>query len=313
MEKDDFEYHSPVMLEECMDGLAIKPDGTYLDCTLGGGGHFRSVASRLNSAGTAVALDRDTESVLWVKNHPPQTEAKTVIALERFSNFDSVLRNNNITKVDGILMDLGISSHQIDDKERGFAYMGTSPLDMRMDRRLPVSASEILSSEDETELTRILGEYGEVGNPGRMAAAIVRYRRTSALGNSDDLRACLESEYGVNMKIKVLAKVFQALRIAVNEELRELTSALEKSVDALSRGGRLVVLSYHSLEDRIVKTFIRREENPCTCPTDTPRCICGKVVKFKRVNRKPITASSAEISSNPRARSARLRVAEKIC
>jgi 16S rRNA (cytosine1402-N4)-methyltransferase len=313
MEKDDFEYHSPVMLEECMDGLAIKPDGTYLDCTLGGGGHFRSVASRLNSAGTAVALDRDTDAVLWVKNHPPQTEAKTVIALERFSNFDSVLRNNNITKVDGILMDLGISSHQIDDKERGFAYMGTSPLDMRMDRRLPVSASEILSSEDETELTRILGEYGEVGNPGRMAAAIVRYRRTSALGNSDDLRACLESEYGVNMKIKVLAKVFQALRIAVNEELRELTSALEKSVDALSRGGRLVVLSYHSLEDRIVKTFIRREENPCTCPTDTPRCICGKVVKFKRVNRKPITASSAEISSNPRARSARLRVAEKIC
>ncbi len=312
MEKNDHVYHVPVMPSECIEGLAIKPDGTYLDCTLGGGGHFREIATRLNSSGTAVAVDRDTDAVQWVKAHPPRTEARTIIALDRFSNFDSVLRKNNVTEVDGILMDLGISSRQIDDKERGFAYMGTSPLDMRMDRRMPVSASELLSSEGESELTRILGEYGEVGNPGRMAAAIVRYRRSSPLKSSDDLRTCLESEYGANVKIKVLAKVFQALRIAVNEELRELTSALEKSVDVLSKGGRLVVLSYHSLEDRIVKTFIRREENPCICPAGAPRCVCDKVVKFKRVNRKPITATPAEITANPRARSARLRIAVKV-
>jgi 16S rRNA (cytosine1402-N4)-methyltransferase len=312
MGENDHVYHIPVMLEECIEGLSIKPDGTYLDCTLGGGGHFREIAARLSSSGTAVAVDRDTEAVKWVEAHPPQTEAKTMIALERFSNFDSILRNNSITKVDGILMDLGISSRQIDDKERGFAYMGTSPLDMRMDRRMSVSAAEMLSSEDESELARILGEYGEVGNPGRMAAAIVRYRRESPLNNSDDLRTCLEAEYGANVKIKVLAKVFQALRIAVNEELRELTIALEKSVDVLSKGGRLVVLSYHSLEDRIVKTFIRREENPCVCPACAPRCVCDKVVRFKRVSRKPITASPAEIAANPRARSARLRIALKV-
>jgi 16S rRNA (cytosine1402-N4)-methyltransferase len=300
------------MLREVIEALAIKPHGAYVDGTMGGGGHFSAIAHRLRSGATAIGIDRDPESIEWNRRHMDTYDATVRLACERFSRIDSVMRDAGRTRVDGILFDLGVSSRQIDESGRGFSYRGSAPLDMRMNGRAGQTAAELLAECDQAHLSRILAEYGEVRNAGRMARALVGWRESRPLRTAHDLRTCLEREYGPSLKYKVLAKVFQALRIAVNDELRELRIACEKAVDCLEPGGRLVVLSYHSLEDRIVKQFMRDAEQGCTCSPSLPRCVCEKEVSLKRITRKALKPTPEEVARNSRARSARLRVAQRV-
>lgn len=307
-------YHIPVLFTEVLDGLALKPDGTYLDCTLGGGGHFRGIAKNLGKEGCIIGVDRDDEAIEWVKKDLKKRDftSKVIVAKSRFADFDDVLKENNINGVDGILADLGVSSHQIDAAERGFTYKEDSFLDMRMDRKESLTAQSFLETCSIEVLSEVLREYGEVKNAHRMAVAIKRSVDSVGITTSEDLKACLSSEYGHEMSYKVLSKIFQALRIAVNGELEQLKVFLNKSVDALNKGGRLVIISYHSLEDRMVKEFIREKELSCICPPDVPFCICDKKQELKRVSRKAIKASEKELEMNSRSRSARMRIAEKM-
>jgi 16S rRNA (cytosine1402-N4)-methyltransferase len=304
-------YHTPVLLKEAVEALAVKPDGVYVDGTLGGGGHFTAVLDRLDDRGTAIGLDRDPQAVDWVRGHLPALRSKVIIQQRRFSETASVLKEQGVGVADGILLDLGVSSHQIDAGERGFMYREDADLDMRMDPSTGRTARELLMAEDTETLAKILREYGEVGNSLRMAQAIVTWHEGHDLRTSADLRKCLAHEYGSELQPKVLSKVFQALRIAVNQELGELEAFLSSSADCLSKGGRLVIIAYHSLEDRLVKTFMRQQEGVCTCPPEFPVCVCGKQVVLKRINHKAVKPSVEEIAANPRARSARLRAAER--
>ncbi len=312
MMQDD--YHVPVLFKEVLNGLALKSDGTYLDCTLGGGGHFRGVAEKLGANGCLIGVDRDLEAIKWVKDDLEKRDynAKLIIAKSRFGEFDKVLSDNEIDGIDGVLADLGVSSHQIDDAERGFTYREDSHLDMRMDRNESLTAQSFLETCSVEVLTEVLREYGEVKNSHRMAVAIKRTVDSVGISTSEDLKACLSSEYGHELSYKVLSKIFQALRIAVNGELEQLKDFLNKSVAALNKGGRLVVISYHSLEDRMVKEFIRDKEKSCVCAPDVPFCVCDKKQELKRISRKAIKATEEELELNPRSRSARLRIAEKV-
>lgn len=290
--------------------MAIKPDGRYLDGTVGGGGHFKAIASRLDTRGVAIGLDRDPDAIAHAQQHVDGAGAHVILAAERFSRFAQVLRKHNIDALDGALLDLGVSSHQIDTPERGFRYQSDADLDMRMNPQDMTTAAEILHTSSVEELRRILSEFGEIRNPGRMAAVLHECAHHRELRTSGDLRKCLEAEYGPNLKFKVLAKIFQALRIAVNDELAELRAFLGTVGESLVCGGRLVVISYHSLEDRMVKNYIR--EN-ATAP-DTHWGMRPRNISFqlKPINRKVIRPAADEVESNPRARSARLRAAERI-
>ncbi len=305
-------YHIPVLVHEVLAGLAVRPGGVYLDATVGGGGHFREIVRALDGKGTAVGIDRDPQAIAWMRAHGMGGGAKIVLEHCLFSRFDTVLSRHGLGPIDGMLLDLGVSSHQIDAQERGFSYMKESDLDMRMDPASGRGAAELCAQSDEGELARILRAYGDITNPLRMARAIKAHEARRSLKTSADLVGCLRGEYGAALPIKVIAKVFQALRIAVNDELTELASCLSKSVTAVRRGGRIAVISYHSLEDRIVKNFFRDGEQGCICPPVLPRCVCGKKIVFKRITRKVVVPSSAEIERNSRARSARLRVAEVV-
>lgn len=308
----DYGYHKPVLLQEVIRGLAVKPDGIYLDCTLGGGGHFNHLVDRLGKNGTAVGIDRDPSALKWVKEHSRNSQKRVVLEQSLFSGFDAILRKYSIDKVDGILLDLGLSSHQIDDAARGFSYKTNSKLDMRMNPDDDVTAEKILAFYDEDELADILRDYGEIRNPGRMAHTLVTCGRDHAITSSDELRTCLEREYGAPIKFKVLSKVFQALRIAVNNELEELKICLTKALSYLNKGGRMVVIAYHSLEDSIVKKIFRDNEKQCICDPGEPVCTCNIKPKLRRVNRRVIKPSDREVHLNNRSRSARLRIAEKI-
>ncbi len=306
------EYHVPVLLEECMSGLALKKDGVYLDGTMGGGGHYWRIADHLNESGIAVGLDQDAEAVTWVQERNDNHTCRKIITQAQFSDFDMVLKQNAIKSLDGALLDLGVSSHQLDDLQRGFAYKAPAPLDMRMNRNDTATAASLLAESSPETLTRLLADFGEVRNASRMADAILRFSRERTIATSDDLRECLEREYGSPIKFKVLSKVFQALRIGVNNELEELRLFLSKIGAFLNTGGRLVIIAYHSLEDRMVKNFLKESEKQCVCPPREPVCRCNKVPSFKRINRKVYHPSAGEIETNPRARSARLRIAERL-
>jgi len=305
-----YEYHEPVLLQETMEALNIKADGTYLDGTLGGCGHFRALLGALSKEGTAVGIDRDSDALDYSRPKTASAPCQVILEQSRFSEFDLVLENHNIGKIDGAYLDLGVSSYQIDNRERGFSYSLDGDLDMRMNPREGQPARQLLTEINEPELERILSEYGEIHNPRRMARAISKNR--GALNTSGDLLRCLKKEYGPNIKPKVLAKLFQALRIAVNDELQELEIFLEKIPSYLRNGGRLVIISYHSLEDRRVKVFFRDAEKSCVCPPENMVCTCNHPAMFKRISRRAVVASDLEVKNNPRARSARLRVAERI-
>jgi 16S rRNA (cytosine1402-N4)-methyltransferase len=310
-------YHIPVLLNECIEHLNIKKDGVYCDFTLGGGGHFGEIVKKLGKDGIAVGIDRDLTAVeraalKWSATSTAEpVEAGVIIEQSPFSLFDEVLRKHNIEKVDGILMDLGVSSHQFDEGERGFSYRSDARLDMRMNRKDEKTAADIINFAGESDLAQILGEYGEVRNPQRMAKKIVASRKTKKIETTGEFVSVLNEEYG-NLQNAVLSKIFQAFRIAVNAELDELKTALQKSIEYLNTGGRLVILSYHSLEDRIVKNFLRDNAQKCVCPRELPKCVCENKAKIELVTKKSIVAKDLEILDNRRARSAKLRCGERI-
>jgi 16S rRNA (cytosine1402-N4)-methyltransferase len=299
-------YHIPVLLNECMSTLNLESGDVFLDGTMGGGGHFFECAKRLGETGIAVGLDRDPEAVARVQSAIPQeVMARTIIMQARFSDIDTVVRTRNLPPFDAVLLDLGVSSRQIDSASRGFSYSNdAAPLDMRMDPTAGITATQLVAQTSEHELAHMLEAFGEVHNAGRMAETIKR--GDGSPRTAGELKERLASEYGDNLRPKMLSKLFQALRIAVNGELDELETFLRKIGALLALGGRCAIISYHSLEDRLVKrTFLDWEQN------GTSDAGSG-VFKFKRITKKVIMPSHHETTTNRRSRSAKLRVVERV-
>lgn len=303
--------HVSVMLGECIEGLSIKPDGIYLDGTAGGAGHSFEIAKRLTT-GRLIALDQDPDAIQTATERLSGFEQATVIQAN-FRNMDSVLAELGIDKVDGILLDLGVSSHQLDEAGRGFSYHADAPLDMRMSQS-GLSAKDVVNTWSAGELTRILREYGEEPFAARIAQNIVRARERKEIETTFELADLIrESVPAARRREKNPCKrTFQAIRIAVNNELDSLSDGLDRAFECLAGGGRLAVLTFHSLEDRMVKHRYLEWCRGCTCPPEFPVCICGNKPKARLVNRKPITASEEELAVNRRSRSAKLRIIEKL-
>lgn len=306
------EYHVPVLLDACLETLNVSPGGVFLDCTMGGGGHSSAMARLVGGEGLVIGVDRDQDAIDEVAANRDESTSSLHPVKVNFGNFPFAMEQCGVTELDGILMDIGVSSHQFDAAERGFSYRYDAPLDMRMDRASGRSAADIINEDSPEEIQRILRDYGEVRNSYRMANHICKARKNRLVETTGDFVSLLNDEYG-DLKNSVLSKVFQAFRIEVNGELDELESALAHSLDCLRVGGRVAVISYHSLEDRIVKNFFREKSLDCVCPPEFPLCQCGgKNAQLKIVTRKPILAKSDEVAQNVRARSAKLRVAERI-
>ena len=306
--------HYSVMLRECIDSLNIKPDGIYVDGTLGMGGHSYEIASRLTT-GRLISIDRDTIALeRAVLRLEPFMDCITLVH-GNFRDLDDILDDLGIDKVDGMLFDLGVSSPQLDEADRGFSYMTDAPLDMRMDRGDAVTAADIVNTWSYADLKRILYDFGEERYAPRIAEAIVKYREEKPLETTLQLVDVIKSAMpaaALREKQHPAKRSFQALRIAVNGELDALSQVLSTAADRLRPGGRLCVVSFHSLEDRIVKNAITSRENGCTCPRDFPVCTCGFVQTLKSISRKPLLPASDELGENPRSRSAKLRVAERV-
>ena len=297
-------YHLPVMLNECIEGLNIRPDGTYVDATFGGGGHSRAILSHLGEGGRLIAFDQDADAL-----ENALDDSRFTLLNENFRHMKSFLRLHGVRSVDGVLADLGVSSHQFDVAERGFSTRLNGELDLRMDRRQEMTARDLVNSASEEELTRMLRLYGELPNAYQMAKAICRARMEREIVTTFDLRDAVSRHLPRGMENKYLAMLFQALRIEVNGELEALKEMLQQSVDVLVPGGRLVVMSYHSLEDRLVKNFFKAGNFEGEVNKDF---YGNPIVPLKLVVRKAITASEEELQVNSRARSAKLRVAEKL-
>ena len=306
--------HIPVLLQECLENLAIRPDGIYLDGTLGLGGHSFEIASRLTS-GRLICLDKDDFALRSAADRLAPFRERVTFVHSDFRYASDVVSSLGCGPVQGMLFDLGVSSPQLDDASRGFSYMQDAPLDMRMDRTSSLTASDVVNGYDEEELARIFFEYGEERYSRRIAAAIISARAVSPLETTGELVSVIRSTMpaaALREKQHPAKRCFQAIRIEVNDELGAVRDMMRTAPDALAPGGRLCVISFHSLEDRIVKTEIQKRENGCTCPREAPVCTCGFVRTLKSVTRKPITASEKELDENPRSRSAKLRVAERV-
>ena len=307
-------HHVSVLLEECIQGLNIKPEGIYVDGTLGGAGHSSHIAEHLTT-GRLIGIDRDPVALAAAGERLAPYKDRVTLVHSNFCQMDSVLRNLGIGGVDGILLDLGVSSPQLDDGDRGFSYMTDAPLDMRMDGGDALTADTVVNTWSYEELKKILYEYGEERYAPAIAAAIVRRREAAPIHTTLELVGVIRSAMppaALREKQHPAKRSFQAIRIAVNDELGELEPMLRAAAEHLKPGGRLAVISFHSLEDRIVKKTMQDLATGCTCPPSFPVCVCGKKPKMKLVSRKPITAGEAELAYNPRARSAKLRVAEKL-
>ena len=306
--------HISVLLDECIENLNIKPDGTYLDGTLGMGGHSFEIASRL-STGRLVCIDRDETAIERAGRRLAPFGDKVKLVHGNFSDAAAILDSLGIEGVDGMLFDLGVSSPQLDEAERGFSYMVQAPLDMRMDQSGGLSAYEVVNTWDENRLNRILWDYGEERYARRITAAILKHREEKPIETTQELVDIIRSAMpaaALREKQHPAKRSFQAIRIAVNDELGAIASMMDSAPDKLNHGGRLCVISFHSLEDRIVKSGIQAREHGCTCPREAPVCTCGFVQTLKSVSRKPILPTEEEIARNPRARSAKLRVAERV-
>lgn len=305
--------HVSVLLDETLEGLDIKQDGIYVDCTLGGAGHSSEILKRLSDKGKLIGIDQDMDALNASKKRLEKYNNVTFVH-DNFCNIKSVLNNLGVEKVDGILMDLGVSSYQLDTAERGFSYMKDAPLDMRMNRDNNFSAYEIINNYSEKDLIRIIKDYGEERFAKRIVSNIIREREKEPIKTTHELvdiiRKSIPAKY--SKEGHPAKKTFQAIRIEVNNELKILQNAIEDSMSFLKVGGRLAIITFHSLEDRIVKSTFKKMENPCTCPSDFPMCICGKKPILKIVNNKPIIATEEELKNNSRSRSAKLRVARKI-
>jgi 16S rRNA (cytosine1402-N4)-methyltransferase len=310
-------HHISVLLNECLDALDIKPEGTYVDCTLGGAGHSSEIFKRLNG-GQHFGIDRDADAIeaATARMEGLNPNAKFTAIRGNFHDAKELLAAQGITEIDGVLADLGVSSHQLDVRERGFSYHDEAPLDMRMDQSQPLSAREIVNNWSEDELNRIFRDYGEEKWARQIARVICDRRKENPIETTKDLVAIIDAAIPKKFRSKdgshPARRTFQALRIAVNDELDPLEPAVRDLVDMLKPGGRIAIITFHSLEDRIVKNCFRDLADPCTCPKNMPVCVCGKKPVVKLVSRKPITASDEELEFNPRSRSASLRVAEKL-
>ena len=303
------------MLQECIDALNIRPDGIYLDGTLGGAGHSSQIARRLTEGGRLIGVDRDRTALAAAKERLAPYADRVTLVHSNFAEIDAILDSLGIPAVDGMLFDLGVSSPQLDDASRGFSYMADAPLDMRMDKDDALTAGEVVNTWPQGELRRILYDYGEERYAPQIAAAICRAREKAPVETTlelvDIIRSAMPAQ-ALREKQHPAKRSFQAIRIAVNDELGAVSRMMQAAVGRLNPGGRLAVITFHSLEDRIVKSEMQQAARGCTCPPEFPVCVCGKKPLVKLVTRKPIVSGPAELEENPRARSAKLRVAEKL-
>ena len=307
-------HHVSVLLEECIDGLNIKPDGIYVDGTLGGAGHSSRIAAKLTT-GRLIGIDRDPVALKAAGERLAPFADRVTLVHSNFCEIKQVLRDLEIPGVDGILLDLGVSSPQLDDARRGFSYMADAPLDMRMNSQDSLSAYTVVNTWPQEELKRILYNYGEERYAPQIAAAICRKREVKPIETTLELVDIIRSAMppaALREKQHPAKRSFQAIRIAVNDELGSVEKVMRDAVDCLNPGGRLTIITFHSLEDRIVKTGMADAAKGCTCPPNFPVCVCGNKPKVKLVTRKPIVSGEEELEMNPRARSAKLRVCEKI-
>ena len=306
--------HVPVLLWECIEGLNIKPDGIYVDGTLGRGGHSEEIAKRLTT-GKLISIDQDQQAIDEAGARLAPYGDKVILVKDNFRNTAAILERLGYDGVDGMLFDLGVSSPQLDDAERGFSYMNDAPLDMRMDRSASITAYDVVNTWSEFELKRILRDYGEERNAGRIASKIVRVREDKPIETTLELVDVIRSAMpaaALREKQHPAKRSFQAIRIAVNDELGAVEDMIRTVPDKLNKGGRLCVISFHSLEDRLIKNGIAVRENGCTCPREAPICTCGFKQTLRNVYRKPVVSAQKELDENPRARSAKLRVAERV-
>ena len=306
--------HRPVLLDECIEALNIRPGGIYVDGTLGRAGHSREIAKRLTT-GRLICVDRDDAALEAARDRLADWMDKVTLVHSNFDHIDTILNDLDLSGVDGMLFDLGVSSPQLDDGSRGFSYMADAPLDMRMDRSEGLTAADVVNTWSQEELRRILFQYGEERCAGQIAAAIVRRRTDKPIETTLELVEVIKSAMpakALREKQHPAKRSFQAIRIAVNDELASVDRMIQGAVPRLNKGGRLAVITFHSLEDRIVKTGMAEFAKGCTCPPDFPVCVCGKTPDVKLVNKKPILPTEREVEENPRARSAKLRVAEKL-
>ena len=304
--------HKSVLLEETVDSLNIKPDGIYVDGTLGGGGHAFEVCSRLGEKGRLIGIDQDADAIRAASERLSVFGDRVTVVRNNYVNIAEVLASLGIEKVDGIYLDLGVSSYQLDTAERGFTYREEdAPLDMRMDQRGSETAADIVNTYSESELYRIIRDYGEDRFAKNIAKHIVKRRQEKLFETAGELAETIRAAIPARVRATgghPAKRTFQAVRIELNRELDVLRESLDGMIDILGDGGRICVITFHSLEDRIVKTIFRKNENPCTCPPDFPVCVCGKTPSAELVTRKPVEASETELEKNPRSRSAKLRV-----
>jgi len=304
--------HTSVLLDECIEGLIIKPNGIYVDGTLGGGGHSYQIAKRLNRNGRLFGIDQDEDAINAAGNRLKEFDNVTIVR-SNYENMKNVLASYNIEKVDGILLDLGVSSYQLDTVERGFSYKFDTELDMRMDTRQTLTAKDIVNEYSEKELFRIIRDYGEDKFAQNIAKHIVKAREIQPINTTYELNEIIKAAIPAKMRQNghPSKKTFQAIRIECNRELDVLKNTLDDMVDLLGEDGRLAIITFHSLEDRIVKSAFKLKENPCTCPPSFPVCVCGNKPKGIVITKKPILPSEEELENNSRSKSAKLRIFEK--
>ena len=306
--------HKSVLLEETIENLNIKPDGIYVDGTLGGGGHSYHIAERLSSKGRLIGIDQDADAIAAATKRLEPFSDRVTIVRNNYCNFEQVLKSLSIDKVDGIVLDLGVSSYQLDTAQRGFTYKVDAPLDMRMDQRQQLTAKDIVNTYSEFDLYRIIRDYGEDKFAKNIAKHIVAARQEKPLETTFELNEVIKA--AIPMKFRAVGghpakKTFQAIRIELNHELDVLENSIDTMIDHLNEDGRICIITFHSLEDRIVKTRFKNCENPCTCPKEFPVCVCGNRSKGKVITRKPIVPSQEELEFNKRAKSSKLRVFER--
>lgn len=306
--------HKSVLLEETIEGLRVKPDGIYVDGTLGGAGHAREVCQRLSARGRFIGIDQDQDAIIAASERLDAYKDQTMIIRSNYCYMAGELQARGIFQVDGIVLDLGVSSYQLDNEERGFTYRVDAPLDMRMDQRQTQTAADIVNGYEERELYRIIRDYGEDKFAKNIAKHIVAARKQAPIKTTGELTEIIRR--AIPMKMQAAGghpskRTFQAIRIELNQELDVLRNSLDGMIDMLSDGGRICIITFHSLEDRIVKTIFKRNENPCTCPVHFPVCVCGNESKGKVITRKPIFPSEMEMEENPRSKSAKLRIFER--
>ena len=307
--------HRPVLLHECIEALAIRPDGIYLDGTLGRGGHSEEIAKRLSDKGRRLCIDRDRQALEEAGRRLAPWADRITFLHGNFADLDALMDRAGVAAADGMLFDLGVSSPQLDDPERGFSYMHDAPLDMRMDRDDALTAWTVVNQWPREEIRRVLSQYGEERYAGPIAAAIDKARRKAPIETTGQLVEVIKGALpaaALREKQHPAKRSFQGIRIAVNDELASVSRMLQAAIPRLNPGGRLAVISFHSLEDRIVKSELAAAAKGCTCPPELPVCVCGKTPQVKLVTRKPILPGEDELEENPRARSAKLRVAEKV-